>query len=238
MENYNTITVPTNLYFALDNNLRNALVVLLSLSNRLSNKDGFFFRTNTDLQEDFKFGKNLTIAVIESLYQYGLLEVRTTHRQTNYYRINVEKFKEFEKENIYTITKNEELHLKTVDYKKKGFKVTYNTGNTPTIVSNLPSGETPSQALEKGLERQETQNPEITDTKPQSTQEELDEISEMWLELQKEKAKLEKAVIETPSKVEIRSFPKFDDSVKQRCKELVTRYVEMVIPSSNESLDK
>ena len=31
---------------------------------------------------------------------------------------------------------------------------------------------------------------------------------------------------------------KLDESVKQKCAELVQRYVEMVIPSANESADK
>ena len=71
--NYSFIAVPTNLFFALDNNLRTALTVLLQLSSVFADQDGYFFRTNEDLQQDLKMGKNLTIAVLESLYQYNLL---------------------------------------------------------------------------------------------------------------------------------------------------------------------
>lgn len=232
MENLNTITVPTNLFFALDNNLRIALVVLLSLSNRLSDKDGYFYRTNEDLQKDFKMGKNLTIAVLQSLYQYGLIEVVTKQRLTNYYRINVEKFKEYEQENLYNITKNKELHLNTVNYKAKGFKVTYNAGNSPLSQDQSASEETPSPTLENVSTALETSNPEILDSKTQ------DEIGEMWLEVQKENSKVEKAVILTPTNIEMRSLSHFDQLAKQRCIGLVERYESMIIPTSNESLEK
>ena len=232
MENLNTITVPSNLFFALDNNLRVALVVLLSLSNRLSNKDGYFYRTNEDLQSDFKLGKNLTIAVLESLYQYGLIEVRTTHRLTNYYRINMEKFKEYEQENLYNITKNKELHLNTVNYKEKGFKVTYNTERSSTSLENQASRDIPSHTPKNVSTALKTSNPDtLNDLTPNSkgiTDKEIDEIGEMWVEHQKQL---------TP-RIEYRSISKLNNSVKQCCKELVKRYVEMTIPSSNESLDK
>ena len=232
MENLNTITVPSNLFFALDNNLRVALVVLLSLSSRLADKDGYFYRTNEDLQTDFKFGKNLTIAVLESLYQYGLIEVKTKHRTTNYYRINVDKFKEYEQENLYNVTKNKELQLNTINYKKNGFKVTYTSGNNPLSLEYQTSGEIPTPSPKNVSTALETSNPDtsknITSNSEEMTVEEIDEIGEMWLELQKE----------SEPRIEYRSISKLDDSVKQNCKELVKRYVNMVIPSSNESLEK
>lgn len=169
--NYSFIAVPTNLFFALDNNLRNALVVLLQLSSVFADQNGFFFRTNEDLQADLKMGKNLTIAVLESLYQYELLQVKSvgftkknSKKQVNFYRVNVEKFKDYEQYHVYTITKNEELHLETVDYKAKGFKVTYTASTveetilSPTDAQKSISEEIPSHDTENVTEPKETAN--------------------------------------------------------------------------------
>lgn len=240
--NYNFIAVPTNLFIALDINLRNALVVLLQLSSVYSDSnDGYFFRTIADLQRDFKCGKNLTIAILESLFRYELLQVKSVgftkkngSRKVNFYRVNVEKFKDFEQYNIYTITSNKELQLETINYRSKDFKVTYTAQtekdviSAPISVQNQVSEETPSQHQENGLESLKTSN---LDTEELITDNDIEEIGEMWLECQKEKAPL----IEYRSK---RPSNKLDDSIKEKCRELVARYVEMVIPSSNESLDK
>lgn len=176
---YNFIAVPTNLFFALDNNLRTALTVLLQLSSVFADQDGFFFRTNEDLQQDLKMGKNLTIAVLESLYQYNLLEVKSVgftkkngKKQVNFFRVCTENFKDYEKYHIYTITKNEELHINTVDYKAKNFKVTYTADTAqndetailaPSDVQNDLDGEIPTPTTENGLEGQEMANPATFD---------------------------------------------------------------------------
>ena len=172
---YNFIAVPTNLFFALDNNLRTALTVLLQLSSVFADQDGYFFRTNEDLQQDLKMGKNLTIAVLESLYQYNLLEVKSVgftkkngKKQVNFFRVCTENFKDYEKYHIYTITKNEELHINTVDYKAKNFKVTYTADTAqndetailaPSDVQNDLDGEIPTPTTENGLEGQEMAKP-------------------------------------------------------------------------------
>lgn len=302
--NYNFIAVPTNLFFALDNNLRNALTVLLQLSSVFADSDGYFFRTNEDLQSDFKMGKNLTIAVLESLYQYGLLQVKSVgftkkngKRQVNFFRVNTERFKDFEQYHIYTITKNEELHLETVDYKFKDFKVTYTASTvedseiSPTSVQNNVSEETPSNDTKNVSERQEIGNLDFVELAAPTEDEKNDEIipteSDKDLEyldfvlssnsgvdetekikkvvkeveeIEKEKKQKElqqklvvnvdgekietaSAIPTNLSKVEKRSIytnsttEKLDDSVRQKCAELVKRYVEMTIPSSNQSLE-
>ena len=302
--NYNFIAVPTNLFFALDNNLRNALTVLLQLSSVFADSDGYFFRTNEDLQSDFKMGKNLTIAVLESLYQYGLLQVKSVgftkkngKRQVNFFRVSVEKFKEFEQFHIYTITKNEELHLETVDYKSKDYKVTYTASTvedseiSPISVQNNVSEKTPSNDTKNVSERQEIGNLDFVELAAPTEDEKNDEIiptesdkdleyldfvlsnnsgvdetekiknvakeveeiekEEKQKELQQklvvnvdgEKIETASAIPTNLSKVEKRNIytnsttEKLDDSVKQKCAELVKRYVEMTIPSSNQSLE-
>lgn len=180
---YNFLAVPTNLFFALDGNLRNAITTLLQLQSVFGDKEGYFFRTNEDLQKDLRMGKNLVIAVLESLYQYNLLQVKSVgftkkngKRSVNFYKVNTEAFKDFEKFNIYTITNTEELHLDTVNYKSKDFKVTYTastevqieeeqveetSGNTSKIVQNEVIEETPSNEADETTEEQETAIPDL-----------------------------------------------------------------------------
>lgn len=185
---YNFIAVPTNLYFALDNNLRVALTTLVQLSSVFADQDGFFFRTNEDLQADFKMGKNLTIAVLESLYQYGLLQVKSvgftkknTKRQVNFFKVNFSAFKDYEQYNIYTITKNEELHLETVDYKAKDFKVTYTASTETTSVSPSieETEEIPSEVVENVSEPKETA---LNDTVETDTPTEVEETTDEPME--------------------------------------------------------
>ena len=153
-------------------------------------------------------GKNLTIAVLESLYRYRLLQVKSVgftkkngKKQVNFYRVNVDAFKNYEKYHIYTITKNEELHLDTVDYKAKDFKVTYTASTVnsneesisePTEPSNNVSEEIPSKEVENVSEGQETSNTEVEDIDDDCplTQDELQEHEE-W-----QKAPIEKRMME------------------------------------------
>lgn len=249
--NYIFIPVPTNLYFALDVNLRNALTVLVQLSSFYADADGYFFRTIEDLMKDFKYGKNLTIAVIESLYQYNLLLVKSVGftkknktKQVNFYKVNFEHFKDFEQYNLYTITNNEELHLDTVDYRAKGFKVTYTNqveNIAATSVDNSASEETPSKLGEKPTEPKEIAlNDTVEDGNDTPTTkynfDGVDEVEEM-ISVFNEVEEWEKAIPPKPSNIETRSLPHFDQLALQRCIGLVERYENMIIPSSDKSLE-
>ena len=201
---YNFIAVPTNLYFALDNNLRVALTTLVQLSSVFADQDGFFFRTNEDLQADFKMGKNLTIAVLESLYQYGLLQVKSvgftkknTKRQVNFFKVNFSAFKDYEQYNIYTITKNEELHLETVDYKAKDFKVTYTASTETTSVSpsSEETEEIPSEVEENVSEQKETA---LNDTVETDTPTEVEETTGEPMEDEAEVDEIDAILGDTP----------------------------------------
>lgn len=229
---YRFIAIPTNLFFSLDSNLRNALTVLLYLSSVFADSDGYFFRTIEDLKDDFKCGKTLTIAILESLYRYNLLQVKSVgftkkngKKQVNFYRVNVEKFKDFEEYNIYTITNNKELQLETVDYKAKDFKVTYTASTESELISSptdLEINETLTDAntdQENGLETKEIALNEDVESLSQPVEDEdnefifdcvlsnvsgVDELEELKKEFGKE-IRIEKAVFPTPTNIEFRS---------------------------------
>lgn len=238
--NYSFIAVPTNLFFALDNNLRNALTVLLQLSSVFADQNGYFFRTNEDLQADLKMGKNLTIAVLESLYQYGLLQVKSvgftkknSKKQVNFYRVNVEKFKDYEQYHVYTITKNEELHLETVDYKAKGFKVTYTASTveesilSPTDAQKSISEEIPTHDTENVTEPKETANNDAVEVETPT-----EEVTEPQIDLEftsnsgvdevEEIKKVVEEIAETPTTFEIEE----DDAKELNNEELEERLIQ------------
>lgn len=173
---YSFIAVPTNLFYCLDTNLRNCLIVLLHLSSIFADADGYFSISNQDLQEYFRLGKNLTSVCLETLYRNGLISTRIelTKSKKNLikYRVNTEKFEEYNKLNFKSIVDNDSYYINTLDYGKKDsdFKVTYTASTVnsneesipePTEPSNNASEEIPSKEVENVSEGQETPNPEF-----------------------------------------------------------------------------
>ncbi len=306
---YSFIAVPTNLFYCLDTNLRNCLIVLLHLSSIFADADGYFSISNQELQEYFRLGKNLTSVCLETLYRNGLISTRIelTKSKKNLikYRVNTEKFEEYNKFNFKSIVDNDGFYINTLDYgKDSNFKVTYTAATAidssseevipePTEVQNIVSEEIPSNEGENAPVGLETSNPAITEemTQPEDDETEVpedcpltfDELKDNNIDIKRLKEckepehefdfisdeseveiaespseesvedvkpiELDGNVIETASvfptyiqKVEKRSFTndrteKLDDTVKQKCEDLVKRYVEMVIPSANQSLE-
>lgn len=206
---YSFIAVPTNLFYCLDTNLRNCLIVLLHLSSIFADADGYFSISNQDLQEYFRLGKNLTSVCLETLYRNGLISTRIelTKSKKNLikYRVNIEKFEEYNKLNFKSIVDNDSYYINTLDYGKKDsdFKVTYtaatdnNSSNEesisePTEPSNNASEEIPSKEIENVSEGQETSNTEVDEINDDCplTQDELQEHEE-WVKTPIEKRMME-----------------------------------------------
>ena len=207
--NYSFIAVPTNLFYCLDTNLRNCLIVLLHLSSIFADADGYFSISNQDLQEYFRLGKNLTSVCIETLYRNGLISTRIelTKSKKNLikYRVNTEKFEEYKKLNFKSIVDNDSYYINTLDYGKKDsdFKVTYtaatenNSSNEeaipePTDIQDNVSEEIPTNDAENVSEGQETSNPELEEIDEDCplTEDELKEHEE-W-----QKTPIEKRMME------------------------------------------
>ena len=131
----------------------------------------------------------------------------------------------------------------------------------PISVQNDTNEEIPTSELENAPTALETSNPANVEEYTLSEVDEDDEIPDSFLDengecpLTKEEIlealEYSKEVVETASvipndlnKVEKRSIStnektnKLDESIRKKCADLVQRYVEMVIPNSNESVDK
>jgi len=144
---HNFTAIPTNLTIILDINCRSMLFTLCQLSSYYADKEGWFFRTNADLAEESKLSQKLVIAVIDTLYSNGIIEVKSVGKgkgkHSNYYRLNVEKFMEYEKYSMEEL-KNPKLHINTVEgYNKKGYSPSYlknySPKESPSIPQELPN---------------------------------------------------------------------------------------------------
>lgn len=144
---HNFTAIPTNLTIILDINCRSMLFTLCQLASYYADKEGWFFRTNADLAEESKLSQKLVIAVIDTLYSNGIIEVKSVGkgkgRHSNYYRLNLEKFKEYEKYSMDEL-KNPILHINTIQcYNKKGYSPSYlkkySPKESPSISQELPN---------------------------------------------------------------------------------------------------
>ena len=144
---HNFTAIPTNLTIILDINCRSMLFTLCQLSSYYADKEGWFFRTNADLAEESKLSQKLVIATIDTLYSNGIIKVKSVGKgkgkHSNYYKLNVDKFMEYEKYSMDEL-KNPKLHINTVEgYNKKGYYPSYlkndSSKESPIIPQELPN---------------------------------------------------------------------------------------------------
>lgn len=125
---YQFTAVPTNLFLLLDNNCRSMLFTLIQLSSHYAESDGYFFRSNTDLQSESNLSKNLVIVAIDTLYNNGIIDVNCVGKSkgkiANYYKVNFDKLREYEKFSIDE-TKNPKNKIETLKYKNSDYSPSY-----------------------------------------------------------------------------------------------------------------
>ena len=138
---FNFTAVPTMLMTALDVNCRNMLFVLCQLADYYSDENGVFFRTNEDLKQQTKMSENLVRATLETLYRKGLVQIwsvgKGKGKYSNRYRLNLDKFKEYEKYSFDDL-KNPELKIETVKYRENGYSTSYLKNDNKKISQELP----------------------------------------------------------------------------------------------------
>lgn len=127
---YQFTAIPTNLFLCLDNNCRSMLFTLIQLSTYYADKEsGYFFRTNADLQAETNLSENVIRATLSSLFDSGLVEVRTVGKSKgtipNNFRVNFKRFLEWDKYSIEDCMKNPEFKIETAEYRVKGFVPSY-----------------------------------------------------------------------------------------------------------------
>ena len=126
---YQFTAIPTNLFLCMDINCRSMLFTLIQLSTYYADSDGYFFRTNSDLQEESKLSENVIRASLSSLYSHKLIDVKSVgarnRKNPNYFKVEFERFSDWERYNIEDCMKNPLYLIETDNYKEKGWKASY-----------------------------------------------------------------------------------------------------------------
>lgn len=129
--------MPVNLTACLDNNCRSMLFTLLQLSSYFENRskaenkvwDGWFFRSNTDLQAETRLSENLVRATISTLYRIGIVDVKldgkSRNQTPNRFKVNEAAMLQWEKYSIEDCIKNPDYAIITDQYRATGWKPSY-----------------------------------------------------------------------------------------------------------------
>ena len=129
--------MPVNLTACMDNNCRSMLFTLLQLSSYFENRskeenevwDGWFFRSNADLQAQSRLSENLVRATISTLFRIGIvdvkLDVKSKNQTPNRFKVNEVAMLTREKYNIEDCIKNPDYAIMTDKYKEPGWKPSY-----------------------------------------------------------------------------------------------------------------
>lgn len=150
---YQFTAVPTKLMMLLDNNCRSMLFTLIQLSSCYANEDGYFFRSNSDLQTESNLSKNLVIVTIDTLYTNGLVDVKCGGNKckkiANYYKLNFDKMLEYEKYSLEE-TKNPDNKIMTLKYKNSDYVPSYkNTAKITAIETATNTAKSEHQKPQK-----------------------------------------------------------------------------------------
>lgn len=134
---YQFTAMPVNLMCCLDNNCRSMLFTLLQLSSYYENRcrtenkewDGWFFRSNADLQAQSRLSENLVRATISTLFRIGIVDVRLDskfkNQSPNRFKVNETAMSQWEKYSIEDCIKNPDYAIMTDQYRATGWKPTY-----------------------------------------------------------------------------------------------------------------
>ena len=125
---YQFVMIPQQLSSCLDANCEKMLTTLIGLNSLLA-KDGWFYRSNTDLQGDTRLGETLVRATLDTLYQAGIIDIDCVGKgrghRSNRIHINFESFKKYQQYSFNDIRNNPDLWIETIKYKGSGFSTSY-----------------------------------------------------------------------------------------------------------------
>lgn len=126
---YQFNAVPMNLMACCDLNCRSMLWTLVQLSSYYATTDGWFFRTNEDLRTQSLLSENLVRATLSTLCNIGVVDVQTVgkgkSKTPNKFKLNIERFKDWERYSLEDCIKHPDLRIETDNYKAKGWQPSY-----------------------------------------------------------------------------------------------------------------
>lgn len=127
MVDYNFIQTPTYLNNCLDVNCSKLLDALIQLSSMYADKDGWFFRSNADIEAQAKLSKRTINGALDALLSVGVIDFipqqqgKGVKQTSRLYKVNFERFADFENIPFEECYKNPKYQIETSDYKHGTF---------------------------------------------------------------------------------------------------------------------
>ena len=127
---YQYIQVPMNLFYLMDANCSKVLTTLVQMNNFYPKEDGYFECAYKTLELACGMSRPVIKASLAGLYLEGIVDVVSVGqgrgKHTNRYKVNVEKFKDYEKINLGIAIMTEDKPIHQVKYKGERFQVPWN----------------------------------------------------------------------------------------------------------------
>ena len=151
---YQFVAVPLNLFYCLDNNLRSMLFTLIQISTYKESEaiekgkkwDGWFLAANSILAANSNLSENLVRGTLDTLYQKRIIDIQCDGKgkgkntPPNRIKINLERFMDYENENLQDCIENPMLSIETINYKGSNYKPSYLKRNdevtTDTVIED------------------------------------------------------------------------------------------------------
>lgn len=121
------IATPTNLFACLDLNCRSLLSTLIQISSVYADEQGWFFRSNGDLEVESKLSKQVLNGALDALLNAGVIDFipqqqgKGVKQTSRLYKVNFDRFIEFQDTSIEERYKNPKYQIVTSDYKQGSF---------------------------------------------------------------------------------------------------------------------
>lgn len=147
---YRFTPIPTHLFMCLDNNCRSVLFALIQLSSYYADDNGWFFRSNADLEAETNLSPKVIIGALHALFIEGIIEVipqqkgRGIKQESRKYKVNFGKFLEYEKISLDDCMKNSDYMIETSDYKHG--PLPFQRTSPPSSVQTSVQTSTPTSA--------------------------------------------------------------------------------------------
>lgn len=120
---YQFTKVPTKIYLCMDNNCRSMLFTLIQLSTMYADEQGWFFRSNADLEAETKLSRKVMDGTLDALLKRNLIDFvpqqqgKGVKQTSRLYMVNYKTFLDYESLSVEDCMKNPKYQIVTSDYK-------------------------------------------------------------------------------------------------------------------------
>lgn len=162
------IETPMNLFYLMDANCSKVLITLVQMNSYYPQTDGYFKCAYKTLELACGLSQNIIKACLAGLYLEGLVDVisvgKGRGKHTNRYKVNVEKFKDYEKIPVGVAIMTEDKPIHQVKYYGTRFKLPWDVHKSEYEVAQENAQRT-AQCIAQNLTTNITNIDNITNIK-------------------------------------------------------------------------